>query len=152
MSIMDAQLLFCESQSHAAAAASATVSTNVVDLGAHFDHTGAALTDPAFLNGSMCLNVVVEDEDLAAGADSAAVTMELYADSDDTPTTGGDVILSKVLSVTQATNYPDGTQLWCARLPVSALKRYLGFKTSVATQALSTGKITAWIGPPIQQG
>lgn len=152
MSIMDAQLLLCESMSIAASAAGSTVSTNVIDLGAIVDHTGTSLLDRPFLNGRNYLNVVVEDEDLLAAIDGSVLTFALYNDSDAVPTTGGDVIASFTVTENTPTEHPDGTQLACIGLPVTQLKRYLGLLVSVATQALSTGKITAWIGPPIQQG
>lgn len=152
MSIMDSQLLLCESMSIAAAAGGSTVSTNVIDLGALVTHTGAALTDPVNVSGDLYLNIVVEDEDMLAAVDGSVVTFELYADSDTTPTTGGDVIITKAITENTPSEHKDGTQILCQALPINPIKRYLGLKVSVATQTLSTGKITAWIGHPIKQG
>lgn len=151
MPIMDSQLLLCESLSIAANVGQNTVATNVIDLGALLNHKGAALTAKPNVGQRLNLNIVVEDEDLAAALDSSAVTIELYADTDETPTTGGDVIASKVLTVTATSNYPDGTQICSIPLPNGEIKRYLGLKATIATQNLSTGKITAWIGSPIEQ-
>lgn len=152
MPIMDAQLLLCESMSIAAAAAGSVVATNVVDLGQLVDHKGVNMYDRPGVNMKNCLNIVVEDEDMAAAVNGSVVTLALYNDTDAVPTTGGDVILTFDVTENTTSDHPDGTQLCCLPLPVGALKRYLGLKASIATQNLSTGKITAWIGPPIQQG
>lgn len=153
MPIMDSHLLLCESQSIAGNSGTSTDSTNIIYIPQVKDHTGTSRDDRPNVSGRLHLNVVVEDEDLAAAADSSVVTIALYADTDDTTvTTDGTVILTKNISVTQTTNYPDGTQVMCIPLPIGTFDQYLQLKSTKATQNLSTGKITAWIGPPIQQG
>jgi len=149
---MDSQLLLCEAQSIAAAAAGSTVSTNVVYIPQVVDHKGVAMNDRYNVSGRLHLNIVVEDEDMLAAIDGSVVTFELYNDTDAVPTTGGDVIVTKAITENTPTEHPDGTQICSIPLPSGALKPYFGLKTSIATQALSTGKITAWIGGPIQQG
>lgn len=153
MSIMDAELLLCESQSIAATAGGSTTSTNVIYIPQVNDHTDTASNDRPNVSDRLHLNVVVEDEDLLAAVDGSVVTIALYNDTDAVPTTGGDVIITKDITVnTPAVNYVDGTQIMSTPLPSTLLKPYFGLLSSVATQDLSTGKITAWIGTPIQQG
>lgn len=152
MPIMDDQLLLCEAQSIAAAAGSSTVSTNVIYLPQVRDHKAALMNDRPNVSDRLHLNIVVEDEDLLAAVNGSVVTFELYNDTDAVPTTGGDVIVTKAITENTPTEHPDGTQICSIPLPADQLKPYFGLKTSIATQALSTGKITAWIGGPIQQG
>lgn len=152
MPIMDSQLLLCEAQSIAAAAAGSTVSTNVVYIPQVVDHKGVAVNDRYNVSDRLHLNIVVEDENMLAAVNGSVVTFGLYNDTDDVPTTGGDVIVTKAITENTPTEHPDGTQICSIPLPSGQLKPYFGLKTSIATQTLSTGKITAWIGGPIQQG
>lgn len=151
MPIMDAATLFCESMSIAANAGASTVATNVIDTGALVDVKGSALTGKLNVSRNLCLNIVVEDEALLAAVDGSVVTFSLYGDTDAVPTTGGDVIWSESITCNTPTDHPDGTQLFCIPIPVRAIDRYLGLLIAVATQNLSAGKITAWIGPETQQ-
>lgn len=148
----DDQLDFCTALSIAAAAAGSTVLTDVIDLGALLTHTGAALTDRPNVSGRLHWNCIVDGEDMLAAVDGSVATFELYADSDSTPTTGGTVILTKAITENTPTEHPDGTQLFCIPLPITPFGRYLGVKVSIATQTLSTGKVSCWVGPPLQQG
>ena len=153
MPIMDEQLLFCESMSIAGSAGTATTSTDLVYIPQVKDHTGTSQNDRPFLNQNLNLNCVVEDEDMLAAADGSIVTFALYADTDATTvSTDGDVIITQAITENTPSDHPDGTQLFSVPIPISTMNPYLELKVSVATQALSTGKITAWIGPPIQQG
>lgn len=151
MPIMDKELLFCESMSIAAAAAASTIATNVVYLPQVKDHKGSDVNNTINNTQRMCLNCVVEDEDMLAAVDGSVVTFELYNDTDAVPTTGGDVIITKAITENTPSEHPDGTQLFSIPLPLGKLKPYFGLKIGVATQELSTGKITAWIGPATQQ-
>ena len=152
MPIMDAELVFAESTSIAASAAGSTVLTDVVTIPQVNDHTDTAQNDRPNVSGRLHWNCVVEDEDLLAAVDGSVLTFELYNDTDTTPTTGGDAILTHTVTANTPTDQPDGTQLFSIPLPVGQLKPYYGVKVSVATQDLSTGKVTSWIGGPIQQG
>lgn len=154
MSIMDAQLLFSESQSIAGNSGTSTESTNIVYIPMVYNPAYTLVDDAPNVSGRLYLNIVCEDQDLLAAADSCALTIALYADTDDTTvTTDGDVLLTKTFTITQsAVAYADGDQLWCQPLPVTAFNQYLAVKYTKATQNLSTGKVTAWIGPPCQQG
>ena len=117
------------------------------------DHTGTARNDRPNVSGDLHLNCVVEDEDMLASVDGSAVTFELFADTDATTvTTDGDAIVTKLITENTPTEHPDGTQLFCIPLPIDTFKAYLELLVTIATQELATGKITAWIGPPIQQG
>jgi hypothetical protein len=149
---MDSTLLLCEAQSIATTAgAAATVSTNVIDLGAHIDHKGNSIDSRTNTTGALALNIVVEDEAILAVTNGAVVTFRLFDDTDTLPTTGGRQILEFAITATTTPAHPDGTQICSLPLPAIALSRYLGMATSVTTQDLSTGKVTAWIGPVTQQ-
>lgn len=150
--MMDNELVLCESLSIAANAGNSTASTNAVYIPALKDHKGDAMDDRPNVSGRLCLNIVVEDEDLLAAADGSVVTFDLYADTDSTPTIGGKVIISRAITVDTPSNYPDGSFICSIPLPIEAMDQYLGLLATVATQNLSTGKITAWIGTPHQQG
>lgn len=151
--MMDDQLIFCESKSIAASSGAHVHGTNIVYVPQVYNFKTSAVDDSPNNSGRLYWNVVVEDQDLAAAADSAVVTFYLY--NGDTGTNplidnSGEAILSKAISVTQVTNYPDGSQVLCMPLPLGQLHTYFDIYVTVATQNLSTGKITSWIGPPIQ--
>ena len=148
MPIMDSELLLCEAQSIAGVATTTTVSTNVIDTGALVDHKNASLQQ-SIMSGKMCWNCVVEDENMLAAVDGSVVTFRLFDDSDTTPTTGGRQILEFAVTENTPTEHPDGTKLFSIPLPAMPLSRYLGMSTNIATQDLSTGKVSAWIGPAI---
>lgn len=148
----DSQLVFATAVSIAASAAGSTVLTDVVYIPQVNDHKGTAMNDRPNVSGSLFWNCIVDGENMLAAVDGSVVTFELYADSDSTPTTGGTVILTKAITENTPTDHPDGTQLFCIPLPIGQFGPYLGVKVSVATQDLSTGKVSCWIGPPLQQG
>lgn len=153
MPIMDAQLMLSDAQDISAAAAASVVGESVVYIPQVKDHTGTSRNDRPNVSDRLHLNVVVEDTDLLAAVDGSVVTIALYNDSDAVPTTGGDVIITKDITVnTPAVSYVDGTQIMSVPLPSGILKPYFGMKFSVATQELAAGALTCWIGTPIQQG
>lgn len=145
--MMDSEFVFSEAQD-INGSGQTIVSTNVVDTGAYVDHKNNTLSQQ-IMSGKMCLNCVVEDADLLAAVDGCALTIRLYDDTDTTPTTGGRQILEFPLTVDTPSNYPDGTKLFSLPLPAMPLSRYLGVSYQIATQVLSTGKVTTWIGPAI---
>jgi hypothetical protein len=149
---MDAELVFGESESIAASAAGSTVLDGIVTMPQVKDHKDTLQNDRPNVSGRLHWNCVVEDEDLLAAVDGSVLTFELYNDTDTTPATGGDAILTHVVTENTPSEHPDGTQLFSIPLPVGQLKPYYATKVSVATQDLSTGKVTCWIGGPIQQG
>lgn len=152
MSIMDSQLLLCEAQDITTAVGT-VVGENVIYLPQVNDHTGIARNDRPNVSSNLHLNVVVEDVDLLAAVDGCTVTIALMNDTDSVPTTGGDVIITKTITVNEpAVNYVDGTQIMSVPLPVELLKPYFGILFTIAVQNLAAGSITAWIGTPIQQG
>jgi len=149
----DAQLIFTTGQSIAAAAAGSTILTDCVLIPQFKDPlTGLLTNDRPNVSGKMCWNGIVDGEDMAAAVNGSVVTFELYADSDSTPTTGGTVIDTFTVTENTASAHKDGTYLFCRPLPLGTFGPYLGVKVGIATQALSTGKVSSWIGPPLQQG
>lgn len=153
MPIMDAQLLFSESQSIAGNAGTSTESTNIVYIPKVLDHLGASQNDRYFVNHNLFLNVVVEDTALLAAVDGCVLTIALYADTDATTvTTDGDIILTKNFTCNTPADQGDGYVLMSVPLPVETMKPYLAVKYTKATQNLSAGAVTAWIGTSIQQG
>lgn len=152
MSIVDAQLILCDEQD-INSAAGVVVGENVVYIPRGVDHKGVAENDRPNVSDRLHLNVIVEGVDLLAAVDGCVLTIALMNDTDVIPTTGGDVILTKDITInTPAVNYVAGTQIMSVPLPHGPLKEYYGILFTIATQTLSTGGITAWIGPAIQQG
>ncbi|MDA3834407.1 MAG: hypothetical protein PF495_13565 [Spirochaetales bacterium] len=153
MPIMDAQLLFSEAQDITADSGNSVVSEDVVLIPQVKDHTETARNDRINQAGKLYFNVVVEDVDLLAAVDGAVVTIALMNDTDSVPTTGGDTIITKDITVnTLAANYVDGTLIMSVPLPAQTYKPYFGVLYSVATQNLSAGSVTAWIGGQVQAG
>lgn len=152
MSILDSQLILCDTQDINSAAGT-VVGEHVVYIPRGVDHKGVAENDRPNVSDRLHLNVVVEDTDLLAAVDGCVLTIALMNDTDSVPTTGGDVIITKDITInTPAVNYVAGTQIMSVALPQGQLKEYYGILFTIATQTLSTGAITAWIGTPIQQG
>lgn len=147
---MDAELVFGESMAIGTTAGT-TVFTNVIDLGAIIDHKGASLQNRINLGDNMALNIVVEDADILAAVDGSVVTFRLYDDTDTVPTTGGRQLLEFAITANTPTEHPDGTQICSLPLPAMKVNRYLGMSVEIATQNLSTGKVTAWLGSVAQQ-
>lgn len=149
MPIMDSQLLFCESMSIAAAAGAHTHGDNIVYLPAVYDHTSTAMKDRINQSGDLFWNVVVEDQDMLAAVDGSVVTFYLYNGATGTNPlvdNGGTAILSKAITENTPTEHPDGTLILSMPLPVGQYEAYWDIYVTVATQNLSTGKITSWIG------
>lgn len=151
MSIRDSQLILCTEQDINSAPGT-VVGEDVVYIPQGVDHKGVAENDRLNVSNKLMLNVLVDGADLLAAVDGAVLTVALMNDSDGVPTTGGDVILTQDFTIDTPSNYEDGTQLLSVALPQGQLKEYYGILFTVATQTLSTGKISAWIGGPIQQG
>ena len=126
MPIMDAELVLCEAQSIAGVATTTTVSTNVIDTGALVNHKNASLQQ-SIMSGKMCLNIVVEDEDMLAAVDGSIVTFRLFDDSDTTPTTGGRQILEFAVTENTPTEHPDGTKICSLPLPAWTMHHPTGW-------------------------
>lgn len=152
MSTLDSQLILSDTQDVSSSAGN-VVGESVVYIPRGVDHKGVAVNDRPNVSDRLHLNVLVEDTDLLAAVDGCTLTIALMNDDDDVPTTGGDVIITKTITINEpAVNYVAGTQIMSVALPQGQLKEYYGILFTIATQTLSTGAITAWIGPPIQQG
>ena len=152
MPIMDKEMVLCESMSIAKNAGQSTNSTYEIYIPQVKNHKGTAIDDSPNNSGRLYWNCVVEDEDMLAAAPSAACTFALYNHSASGAVAGGSVILSKVISETTTSGHPDGTLLFSIPLPAGQLDQYFEMKVAIATQNLSKGKITSWIGGPVQQG
>jgi hypothetical protein len=151
--IMDSQLLFSEAQSIAGTSGTSTTSTNEVYIPKVKDHKGSDMSDRYNVSGRLFWNCVVEDEDLQAAGDSCALTIELYNHTATGAVASGSAIDSVVLSVANTSiDYPDGSLLFSRELPVTQLSPYFEVKYGRATQNLSKGKVTCWIGGPVHQG
>ena len=153
--IMDSQLLICEGMSIAAAAGAHVHGTNIVRINNVKDHKGVTMKDRPNVSGRLHWNVVVEDEDMKAAVDGSIVTFYLYNGATGTNPlidNAGVPILSKAITENTPTEHPDGTLILSIPLPVEQLEEYFDIYVTVGTQNLSTGKITSWIGGPVQQG
>jgi hypothetical protein len=151
--MIDSQLVLMDTQDISGIATATVVGEDVVYVPRGVDHTDTAENDRINVSDRLHWNVVVETTDLLAAVDGCVLTIALYNDTDVVPTTGGDVILTKDITVnTPAVNYVAGTQVLSIPLPHGPLKEYYGVLVSIATQDLSTGALTSWIGAPIQQG
>jgi hypothetical protein len=153
--IMDANLVICESMSIAAAAAGHVHGTNVIYLPQGKDHKGVAAHSRYNVSGKLYWNVLVEDEDMLAAADGSVVTFYLYGGAVETNPlvdNSGTVIDSVAITENTPTEHPDGTLLFSRAIPQGQLDEYFDMYVTVGTQNLSTGKVTAWIGGPVQQG
>lgn len=157
MPIMDSQLLFGESIDLGSTASGATkLSTNGVYLPQVYDHVNTAGNDRPNVSGRLYCNMVVEDEALDTGGGNATVTCKLLnhtAEITASNLASCDTIITKAITVdASAANYPDGAQIMCTEVPNGQLKPYFAVGFTVATKTVTSGKVTAWLGPPIQQG
>jgi len=152
---MDSQLVFCESMSIAAAAAGHTHGTNIVRINAVVDHKNVAMQDRPNVSGRLFWNCVVEDEDMLAAVDGSVATFYLYNGATGTNPlidNAGVVLDSVAITENTPTEHPDGTLLFSRPISAGQLLEYFDIYVAIATQTLSTGKITSWIGGPVQQG
>ena len=155
MPIMDSELLICESMSIAASAAAHVHGTNIVYLPQVKNFKATAIDDSPNNSGRLYWNVVVEDEDMLAAVDGSVVTFYLYnGDTGTNPLVDNSGVAIASIAVTEntPTEHPDGTLICSIPLPAGQLHPYFDIYVTVATQDLSTGKITSWIGGPVQQG
>ena len=152
MPIMDKEMVLCESMSIAKNADESTDSTYEIYIPQVKNHKGTAIDDSPNNSGRLYWNCVVEDEDLLAAAPSATITFSLYNHSATGAVAGGSVILSKAITETTTSGHPDGTLLFSIPLPAGQLDQYFEMNVAIATQNLSKGKVTSWIGGPVQQG
>lgn len=153
--IMDSELLICESMSIVANAGAHVHGTNIIYVPQVKNHKGTAIDDSPNNSGRLYWNVVVEDTSLVAAAPSADVTFYLYnGDTGTNPLVdnSGVVIASIAITETTTTTHPDGTLICSIPLPAGQLHPYFDIYVTVATQNLSAGAITSWIGGPVQQG
>jgi len=157
MPTRDAQLLFGDEidlgSTSAGSTAQATYSVLIPQV---TNHLGVATNDRPFLNRGLTFNAIIDGEVLAGSTSSATVTMNLLnytAEITASNMASATTIISKVMTAdASGSNYPIGTQIISQPLPTTILMPYLKpvFVASVAKVA--TGKISAWIGTPIQAG
>ena len=118
------------------------------------DHKGNSVNPRLNVNGRSCLNIVVEDAALAR-AGVTTVTFSLYEHtSATTPVSSGTELCEFVISavdLTSGTAYPDGTKVCTLPLPIKQCKPYIALGV-ITDSALTTGKISAWLGPAHQEG
>lgn len=150
MSIMDSQLLFSESQDVSADAAASVDSTNEVYLPKVYDHTATSRSDRPNVSGDLYLNVVVEDT--AWVGNGAVITITLYHHTATGAVAGGAILMTLPTITLGASGLADGYQIASVALPQGAINPYLEMNYAVATANLTAAGVTAWIGPPIQQG
>lgn len=155
MPIMDEQLVFCESMSIAANANAHVHGTNLVYIPQVKNFKGTAIDDSPNNSGRLFWNVVVEDEDLLAAVDGSVVTFSLYnGDTGTNPLVDNSGVAIASIAITENTpsEHKDGTLICSIPLPAGQLHPYFDVYVTVETQNLSAGKITSWIGGPVQQG
>ena len=155
MPIMDEQLVFCESMSIKANANAHVHGTNLVYIPKVKNFKGTAIDDSPNNSGRLFWNVVVEDENMLAAVDGSVVTFSLYnGDTGTNPLVdnGGVAIASIAITENTPSEHKDGTLICSIPLPAGQLHPYFDVYVTVATQNLSAGKITSWIGGPVQQG
>lgn len=150
MPIMDAQLLFSESQDVSANSGSSTDSTNEVYIPAVLDHTETSRSDRPNVSGDLYLNVVVEDT--AWEGTGAVITITLYHHTATGAVAGGAILMTLPTITLTASGLADGYQIGSFPLPQGIINPYLEMNYAVATANLTAAGVTAWIGPPIQQG
>lgn len=112
MPIMDAQLIFCEGKSIAAAAGNHTHGDNIVRIPAVYDHTETAMDDRPNQSGRLYWNCVVEDEDMLAAVDGSVVTFYLYnGDTGTNPLVDNAGVAIDSVAITENTpsEHKDGT-------------------------------------------
>jgi hypothetical protein len=148
MGQMDAKHVFSDEQTVALNAGANANSTNVWSAAtgkAEFDSTTAKYADFSTL-AEMRILVTVEGEALAAAVDGAVLTIAVYEHTAATSIDSGNVILTKDITVNTAATGATaiGTVLADFILPQGEIdEKYLGLDYSVATQNISTGKVTA---------
>ena len=154
MPIRDALLEFSLEQDLTGNAATDEESTNVVQNPRTVDHKDSAQDSRMSVDGELFLNVVVDGGALVSAVDGGGLTIELFQDTDTTTvTTDGNAIIAKTITgINTSTAHPNGTVLMSQGLPADAIEAGLAIKYSRITQNLASGKVTAWIGPSIQQG
>lgn len=150
---MDSQLLFSEAQSIVGNDGTATTSTNEVYVPQVLDHKGSSMNDRPNVSGKLFWNCVVEDQDLQAEVDGCVLTVSLYNHTATGAVASGSPIDEVSFTINNsAVAYPDGSKLFSRAIPVGQLSPYFEVKYAKATQNLSSGKVTCWIGPQIQEG
>jgi len=150
MPIMDEQLLFSESQDMTTTSGVAIVSTNIVYIPQVLDHTGTSRNDRPNVSKDNCLNIVVEDE--AFVGSGSIITIGMYEHTaSGTPAASGNLVLQAGVTLAAA-GLPIGYQIASIPLPVTTMEPFLQLSLDITTAALTEGYMTAWIGPPIQQG
>ena len=150
MPIMDAELLFSEGQDMATTSGVTISSTNIVHIPQVKDHTDTSRNDRPGVSRDNCLNMVVEDE--AFVGSGAVLQFGLYEHTaSGSIVASGNLILQSDVTL-GAAGLPDGTQIASIPLPVGIIEPFLQVGMTVTTASVTAGFLTAWIGPPIQQG
>ncbi len=137
MAIQDYHLMLSEDQ--ALTAATATASTNVLDLGAAKDAFGNTAYNSQ--GGSLWLNIVCTTS-FTMTTSTGTITPKVYCGASNPPT---DLILTGP-AVTQPSA---GDSLLKVKLPDDVDARYL-YVTYTLSTAASAGKVSAWLGMDAQ--
>lgn len=137
MAILDSKLLFAEDQ--AVTTATATDSTNVLDLGAGYDAFGAAKIQDGGISGKLWLNIKVTEAVTSGG--SATVTFSLQSS---TAADGTFVAAWTSAAIPKATLVAGYSVV---RMPIPmGMSRFVKVVITPATADLTAGKFTAWLG------
>lgn len=152
MPIMDDQLLFCEELDISGVSGTDTTGTSEIYIPQVKNFKGTAIDDSPNNGGGLYWNCVVEGADLLAGTDGSTIKCDLWNHSATGAVDSGSIILTKTITANTPTDHPDGTQLFSIPLPAGSLDQYFEVEFTIGAQTLSTGKVSSWIGGPIQQG
>lgn len=153
MSITDSKLLFSEAQSISPAAGAADVSTNTLNLGTLKDKRQSTIQNQIGRSGRVKINVQVEGTAVkAAGAGTLAI--KLYTKASASSMTSGTLLATSKLITTanNSTTLPDGTVLWQASVPAAGMLQYCALAYEAASNNITAGQVTAWLGLDYETG
>ena len=146
--ILDNELVMMDSTAIGTTIASIAAKGTVLDFGSGDKNAvGDTIYQRPGEGGRLVWNIVCEDADFA-GTTGAVVTFSLVTDSVDTLDSTQRVIATHTVTMANTTADPDDGDI-IARIPIPATQaflRYVGTMVTIATQNMSAGKATTWLG------
>ena len=153
MSIKDAKQLFSSAQSISPNAGAADVSTNTLNLGTLEDKRNSTLQNQIGRTGMMQITAQVEGTAVKA-AGAGTLLVKLYTKASASSMTSGTLIATAeaVTTANNSTSNPDGTVLAQFSVPAKGMLQYCALAYEAATQNVTAGQVTAWLGRDVEAG
>lgn len=152
--ILDSKLLFGKNIAVTGSAAAVKSFTNTLQMDNVLNYLKAAALNDIGKAGDLMLNIRVTSTQIAATSTATTLAFKLHKKASASSIKSGSVVYTVTVPVLKAASISNvqklGAYIVRAKLPKNTIgdttKTFIGLTGVVGAQAITTGKVTAWLG------